>query len=391
MTPEEQQKAMEALSKSVGESITPIVTKAAVDAAVKAVEEMPALASLQKSEEDNRKAHEEKAIGYFKGVVNGDRGEVRKHAKALAGNEGTAGEGQEWAPEYFEGQIVEVAPKYGLVRQKAQKVPLAGRKVTWPTGGEVEAFKVDELGNYKARKPASGSFIMEPEKLGVLIPVSKELIEDNNLTLGLINYLNTVAGRAFAKLEDAMAFGLDGSSSGEGIFKKTGVPEKVIAGTAFTDVTFEELLEGTELLDDDVEGNIEWIMSRSFRNILLSKRLEVGTDLQEFIFGNPGAGQPRTLWDYPMTLHRSMPKRTDSDPETHFTALCSWDNVYFGDRRQYKVELSDVATIKGTDDNTLIHAFMQDIVVLKFSERVDIELANHTKAFARFKTAADES
>lgn len=392
MDEEQKKKALEELQKSVTEAVAPLVTKAAVEAATKAVGDMPALVQLNKSEDKLEKEKQEKGVEYFKGVVTRDGARIRKHSKAGEPlNEGTSTEGQEWAPEYFEGKIIEIAPKYGLVRQKATKVPLPGRKVTWPTGGEIDAFKVDELAAIKARKPASGSFVMEPEKLGVLIPVSKELLEDNNLTLGLINYLNLVAARAFAKLEDAMGLGLTGSSAGEGVFKKSGVPQKVIAGTEFTDVTFEELLEGTELLDDDLEGNIDWVMSRSMRNILLAKRFEVDSDKQEFIFGNPGGGQPRTLWDYPMTLHRSMPKRADSDPEELFMSLVSWDNVMFGDRRQYRIELSDVATIKGTDDDTLIHAFMQDAVILKYTERIDVELANHTKAFVRFKTAASGS
>ncbi len=388
MNPEEQKKAMEDLAKNMAPMIAPLVTKDVINA-VK--DELPKMQVLGNDEEKAKKEQKEKAIGYFKGVLNGDRAQIRTHAKAeVFGNESTSTEGQEWAPEYFEGNILEIAKKYGLVRSRAQHVPLAGRKVTWPTGGEVTAYKVAEGASFKARKPASGSFSMEPEKLGVLIPVTKELVEDSNLIPGLIDYLNVIAGRAFAKLEDAMALGVTGSSSGEGVLKKSGVPAKVIAGTGFSDVTFEELLEATELVDDDVTDP-EWVLSRSMRNILLNKRFAVSSDKQEFIFGNPGAGQPRTLWDYPLTLHRDMPKRGDSAADTVFMALVSWANVMFGDRRQYRVELSDVASFTGTNDSTLVHAFAQDIVVLKFSERIDIDLANHTAAFAVVKTAESES
>lgn len=387
MDEEAKKKALEELSAQV----TPLVTKEVI---MKAKEEiLNEIPSLVKTEGDSKekelKEQKEKAVEYFKGVINGDRQQVRANAKAVFANEGTTAEGKEWAPEYFETGIVEVAAKYGLVRQKATRVPLAGRKVTWPGGGEVAAFKVGEGAVIPARKPVSSVFSMEPEKLGVLIPVTKELLEDSTLIPDLIDYLRIMAGRGFSKLEDAMALGTTGSSSGEGVFKKTGVPEKVIAGTDFEDVTPEELLLASELLDDNLsDEKVEWVLSRSMRNILLAQRLAVGSDKQDFIYGSPVAGGPRTIWDYPLTVSRSMPKRADTAVSTHFMALVDWANVMFGERREFKMELSDTASFVGTDDSTLVHAFAQDILVLKFTERIDVELANHTKAFVRLKTAA---
>lgn len=387
MDEDAKKKALQELS----EQVTPLVTKEVVQQAKEQImNELPQLVKTEGEDEAKKlKEQKEKAVNYFKGVVNGDRQMVRANSKAVFANEGTSGEGKEWAPEYFETGMIEVASRYGLVRQKATRVPLPGRKVTWPAGGEVAAFKVNEGAIIPARKPTSTVFTMEPEKLGVLIPVTKELVEDSALIPDLIDYLRIVAGRGFSKLEDAMALGTTGSSDGEGVFKKTGVPEKVIAGDSFADVTPEELLAATELLDDDLsDEKVEWVLSRSMRNVLLAQRLAVGTDKQEFIYGSPIAGGPRTIWDYPLTVSRSMPKRADDDEETYFAALVDWANVMFGERREFRMELSDTATFRGTDDSTLVHAFAQDILVLKFTERIDVELANHTKAFVRLKTAA---
>lgn len=384
----EEQKALIAeLQKGVAESILEPVTKAAVE---KIREEMSQVvqASMPKSEVEKQKELKEQAVKYFTGVVNNDREMVRGNSKAAYGNVGTAGEGGNIAPEYFENNIIEIANVNGLVRQRATNIPLPGKKVTWPTGGSVEAFKVTEGSTIKARKPAFGNFSMEPEKLGLIIPVSRELIEDSSLIPGLMEYLNRIAGRAFAKLEDAMGLGLAGSSAGEGVLKKSGVPVHTIAGTTFSSITFEELLEAQGDLDENVRDGAEYIMSRSIEDQLRKKTFAISSDKIGFIWGNPVSGQPRTLWDLPVNRHPDMPKNGDSAVDTKFIALVNWEYMYFGDRRAYAIEQSTVASIVGTDDSTELNAFTQDLVFLKFTERIDIELAQHTKAFSTVKTAA---
>lgn len=362
--------------KGIADMILEPVTKQVMET-VKA--ELPNMLPQQvdmQGPEDRQKKLKTEAVDYMKSLFS---------QKAVYANTGTATEGAELAPEYYASELIRIAENYGLARQKCRRVPLPGKKVSWPTGGGVTASKVNQGSAISAQKPTTGQVYMEPEKLGLIIPVSKELLEDTNIDL--VNYLNRIAAEAFAKLEDAMLLGTTGSSSGEGMLKKDGVPVLALTGTAFSDISFNDLLTLQGKLDPEVRDGGEYIFSHYIRDLLRLKQFSIGSDKLNYQWGSP-LETPKVIWDRPYNVHRSMPGLSASAADTKFIAYGNFDYAMFGDRRMYTVERSDVATITGTNGSTLINLWEQDMVGFKFTERIDIELFEHTKAFATIKTAA---
>lgn len=380
---------LEQASKAIAEKVTESVTEKVISEASgkiveKTVESVMAKLSSEKnlfgsSKEDKEAEKASDAAKFLKAKVFGDR----ETMKSL--NTGTATDGTELVPEYYQSTIVRIAKEYGLARRKGRVVPVQG-KTYWPTLTDISAYKIGERGRITAGKPVTGQFILDPEKLAVVVPMSRELLQDANIDV--VNAIAALAAEAFAKLEDDMAFGIGASSAGEGIFKKNGVPSKTLTGTAFSDATFEELLEATELLDESVVNSAEWVFSRSVFNILRKKRFEISSDKQEFIFGAPSQDAPATLWDLVYNLHRSMPKLADSAADTNFIALANFNDLFIGDRQEMTMDITTEATIVDTDGSTTRYLFQDDMVGIRFIQRLDIDLANHTKSFARVKTAA---
>lgn len=62
--------------------------------------------------------------------------------------------------------------------------------------------------------------------------------------------------------------------------------------------------------------------------------------------------------------------------------------MLFADKREYSLDISQEATITDTDGTTPINLFQQDMSAVRVLERIDIALAEPSKAFVVVKTAA---
>src|SRR5579872_1220703 len=131
-------------------------------------------------------------------------------------------------------------------------------------------------------------------------------------------------------------------------------------------------------------------MSLGVLNNFRKLRASVSSTPQQFLFEAFGAPEiPSTMWGIPYDLSPLMPNNTvGSQAATKFLALVNWDNVIFGDDNQYTMDVSTEATITDVNGSTLINLFEQNMVALKITGDIDIELANAALAHATLKTAA---
>lgn len=311
----------------------------------------------------------------------------RESTKALSN--GASGNGVELVPTYVSDKFIGVAQKYGLVRRKATKWPMQGINENVPTISALAAYRLAaDTTKITSNQPTTGAVALAAKRVGVIVPVSKVLLQ--NSTVNLVDAIVSLAAKATAKLEDK--WGLLGLASGEGIFQTTGVPSVTLASgaTTYDKLTPENLLDMLDVIDENFYGeNMSWAMSLSMLNILRRIRAAVGSDKQGFLVQGVAGMSPNTLWDIPYDLNAVMPKKADgSQAGKAFMALVDWDNVLFGDRMQYTVELSDQATITDTDGSTLINLFEQEMVAIKISGQIEIKVTNPTLAHAKIITAA---
>lgn len=387
MTKEEIE-AKEIEEKKELETVVEAVTEKSVD---RILEKLKAEKPLRKdifgggdTDEKGELADQKKAAAeYLSKLAAGDRAAT----KALSAGSSTAG--QELVPTYVSDQFITVAQKYGLIRQHATKWPMQGINENIPTLSSMTAYRLaGDTAAITASQPTTGALQLRAKTVGVIIPVSKVLLQ--NSTVALVDAITMLAGKAIAKLEDQ--WGFLGLSSGEGLFQTSGVPAFTLGSgnTTYADAVAEDLLSTIDEVDENFVGdNMRWIMSLSVLNNFRRLRSVVGTDKQGFLFEGFGDSMPKTMWDIPFDTSAVMPKNSDgSQAGKAFLGLVDYDNIIHGDAMEYTMEISDQATITDTDGSTLINLFQQNMVALKIWGLVDIEVANPTLAHAIMKTAA---
>jgi len=377
----EEKQAMETIVEAVTEKSVP-----------KIIEQLKANKPLRKDifgsgDTDTKDAEyltkKQDAADYLKALVGKDS------AKTKALSSGVSTSGSELVPTYVSDQIITVAQKYGLVRKYGRSWPMQGVNENVPTMSTVQAYRLaGDTAAVTASQPTTGAVQLRAKTVGVIVPVSKVLLQ--NATSNVVDAITMLAGKAIAKLEDQ--WGFLGLGVGEGVFQTVGVPVVTMANTmtTYNKITAENLLDCMDAIDENFLGDsMRWIMSLSVLNNLRRLRSVVGSDKQGFLLQSLGGTLPPTLWDLPFDTSAVMPKNsTGSQPGTKFLALVDYDNLIHGDAMQYTMEISDQATITDSDGETLINLFQQNMVAIKIWGLIDIELSNPTKAFAILETAA---
>ena len=387
MTKEELEAKENEETKTI-ETIVEAVTEKSVDKILEKIKnDKPLRKDIFGGEGNDTKEKEladQKAAGaeYFKKLIAGDR----VATKALSA--GTSTSGSELVPTYVSDQIITVAQNYGLVRKHATKWPVQGINTNVPTMSSLTAYRLaSDTAAITASQPTTGNVQLRTKTVGVIIPVSKVLLQ--NSTADVIAAITALAGKAIAKLEDQ--WGLLGLASGEGVFQNASVPVATMASaTTYNGATAENLLDVLDLIDENfLSESMRWAMSLSMLNNFRRLRANVSTDKQGFLFEGFGGTLPPTMWDIPYDTSAVMPKNSDgSQAAKACVALVDYSNMIHGDAMEYTVEISDQATITDTDGSTLINLFQQNMVALKVWGQIDIQLANAAKAFGILKTHA---
>jgi HK97 family phage major capsid protein len=335
------------------------------------------------SEQKELAEKKSKAADFLKALEKGDRAVMKDLSSGSSGN------GADLVPTYVSDQVITVAQKYGLARKYAMKWPMAGIDVNVPSFSTVVATRSSsDIASLPATSPTTGAVQLRAKTVSVIVPISRVLLQE--ATANVVDVITLLAGRAIAQLEDQWMF--LGKASGEGVFQSATVPVKTMSSgnVLYNQLTAENLLDVLDLVDENFVGpSMRWAFSLSVLNALRRLRANVSTDKQGFLL-EPVCGMvPATLWDIPFDTTAVMPKVSDgSQTSKKFLALVDYDNVIYGDRMEYSMELSNEATITSSDGVTQIPLWQQNMVGIKIWGLVDIELSNSASAFGVLKTAA---
>ena len=392
MTKEEELKEQENKElKTVVEAVTPVTIEAIKEWMKK---EMPnrknIFADGSASERQELNEQKKQAADYFKALGRHDKVAM----KALSS--GASTDGSEFVPTYVSDQLITVAQKYGLIRQYGVHWPMPGINVNIPTAGTVNAYRLGADGNsIQSSQPVTGAVQLRAKTVGAIVPISDVLLQ--NATVDLVDAITFLIGKAIAKLEDQ--WGFLGLGAGEGVFQTTGVPVATLSSgnITYNSLTATNLLDVEDLLDENfiAQGdNLRWILSRSVLNTLRRQRSTIKNDdgvdqPQGFLLPGYAGQTPPTLWDHPYDTSAVMPKNADnSQAGKKFLALVDYDNLIYGESKEYFISMSDQATILDTDNQTTLNMFQQNMTAIKIWGLCDIQLANPTKAFGVLATSA---
>ena len=233
---------------------------------------------------------------------------------------GTDSEGGFLVPDEYERTLVEALEEENIFRQLAhviqtssgdRKIPVVATKGT--------ASWIDEEGAYPESDDSFGQVSIGAYKLGTMIKVSEELLNDS--VFDLENYISREFARRIGAKEEEAFFTGDGTGKPLGILAATGGAQVGVTAGSATAITTDELIDLFYSLKTPYRRNAVWLLNDA--TIKLVRKLKDG---QGQYLWQPSlvSGTPDTLLGKPVYTSAYMP-----------TAAADAKTVAFGDFGYY--------------------------------------------------------
>lgn len=330
---------------------------------------------------------------FMKALFNKDTGILKEHdgvrAKSLDTTL-TGGKAGYLVPEELSNEVLRIAEKqFGLARRDMRYLPFSGPGNTRTIPSLASTISVTWTGEKVAKtssQPVFGIVTQTLKKLAVIIPMSEEILEDS--LIPLTQLLGELVAEAISKEEDMQFFNGTGSPwTGVLNTSGTGLVTMGTGLTAFTDITADNLLDMQTEMPSGADIGAKYYMHRSVFNVVRKLKDDNGN----YIYQTPQGNVPATIWDKPYELSDAFPAVSATASDTPFVIYANLKvATVFGDKQQIRVKMLDQATITDTDGETTVNLAEQDMVALRFMERVGYVVAL-TTAIVRLKTAVTVS
>jgi len=216
---------------------------------------------------------------------------------------GTDSEGGYLVPDEFEHTLVEALQEENIFRQLAtiiqtssgeRKIPVSASKGT--------ASWIDEEGAVPESDDAFGQVTIGAYKLGTLIKVSEELINDN--VFDLEGYISKEFARRIGAKEEEAFFSGNGTGKPNGILNATGGAQVGVTSAGATALTADEVMDLFYSLNASYRKKASWLLNDS--TIKAIRKLKDGNG--NYLW-QPSltAGTPDTLLGRPVNTSSFMP------------------------------------------------------------------------------------
>ena len=199
---------------------------------------------------------------YRKNFWNAMRSKVPMPAVTNALQIGTDSEGGYLVPDEYERTLVEALEEENIFRQMAKviktssgdrKIPVVASKGT--------ASWIDEEGAYPESDDSFGQVSIGAYKLGTMIKVSEELLNDS--VFDLQSYISREFARRIGAKEEEAFFTGDGKGKPLGVLAATGGAETGVTAASATAVTADELMDLYYSLKSPYRKKSVWVLNDS--------------------------------------------------------------------------------------------------------------------------------
>lgn len=216
---------------------------------------------------------------------------------------GTDSEGGYLVPDEFEHTLVQALEDENIFRQMAKiiqtssgdrKIPVVATKGT--------ASWIDEEGAFTESDDSFGQVSIGAYKLGTLIKVSEELLNDS--VFDLESYISTEFARRIGAKEEEAFFTGNGTGKPLGILATTGGAETGVTSAAATAVTADELIDLFYSLKAPYRKNAIWVLNDSTVKAIRKLKDQNGQYLWQ---PSMVAGTPDTILGRPVKTSAYMP------------------------------------------------------------------------------------
>ena len=217
--------------------------------------------------------------------------------------EGTDSEGGYLVPDEYERTLVEALEEENMFRQLAKvirtssgdrKIPVVATKGT--------ASWIDEEGAYTESDDSFGQVSIGAYKVGTMIKVSEELLNDS--VFDLESYIAKEFARRIGAKEEEAFFTGDGSGKPLGILAATGGAETGVTAASSTAVTADELMDLFYSLKSPYRKKAVWVLNDSTIKAVRKLKDSTGQYLWQ---PSLVAGTPDTLLGRPTKTSAYMP------------------------------------------------------------------------------------
>lgn len=283
-------------------------------------------------------------------------------------------------------EIRHLVTEYGVARREMTTLPLT--KNSYKANDlttDVTVYWVDQGSAIASTQVVIGQESLELQKLGAIVSLTSELLEDTEIDL--IAFIASRVAEGFAKAEDLAFFKGDGTSTyGDftGLLVATDGNTVTMAGTTFASIDADDLLDMVDATPAGALANSKYYMNRT----ILSLVRKLKDDNNQYIYQAPGQSQPATIWNYPVVTPEVMPTASETADDTAF--------VLFGDLRKacilgYKASGLQVSrfnsgVIRNVAGNADVNLITTDREAIRWTERVGY-VRIVPKAVTRLKTA----
>ena len=257
----------------------------------------PAFGSAGK--EKTGRASEEYKVNFW----NAMRSKVPLPSVVNALEEGTDSEGGYLVPDEYERTLVEALEEENVFRQLAnvirtssgdRKIPVVATKGT--------ASWIDEEGAYTESDDSFGQVSIGAYKVGTMIKVSEELLNDS--VFDLESYIAKEFARRIGAKEEEAFFTGDGSGKPLGVLAATGGAETGVTAASSTAITADELMDLFYSLKSPYRKKAVWVLNDSTIKAVRKLKDSTGQYLWQ---PSLVAGTPDTLPGRPVKTSAYMP------------------------------------------------------------------------------------
>ena len=383
------------LSKEAGEALAGKVdgiAKMLVEKFVEGAKEARKTAidtgAKEKKGQDNTRA-------FIKALLSGDKVGAKALTTSTSGSDPDDAQAGLLIPVELRNEVLRIAQtQFGLARRDMFYLPFSGpgNSRNIPTlGTSVSVFWTGEGAKKRSTQPSFDLVNQTLKKLAAIVPMTEEILEDSLIDLNAL--LGQLFAEAIAKEEDLQFFTGTGSPW-TGLLNNGQLNQVAQASGDPTQLTADDLLDMIDATPTGALNGAKFYMHRSILSVI--RKLK-GTDGQ-YIYQNPGAGLPATVWNYPLETSDAFPALTDVGTGDAYILFGNLkQGAIFGDKQSIRIKMLDQATVGDTDGTdsgsnaqTAINLAEQDMVALRIVERVGYVVAL-PKAMTVLNASAHES
>ncbi len=240
---------------------------------------------------------------YRKNFWNAMRSKVPMPAVTNALQIGTDSEGGYLVPDEYERTLVESLEEENIFRQMAKviKTSSGDRKIP-VVAGRGTASWIDEEGAFPESDDSFGQVSIGAYKLGTMIKVSEELLNDS--VFDLQSYISREFARSIGAKEEEAFFTGDGKGKPLGVLAATGGAETGVTAASATAVTADELMDLYYSLKSPYRKKSVWVLNDSTIKAVRKLKDSTGQYLWQ---PSLTAGAPDTILGRPVKTSAYMP------------------------------------------------------------------------------------